>query len=340
GGARCTLCGPSPYPTAGPRHQIFGAGFSDWTLCEDPLAPDLCQGCAAILSGKPGRQPPPLRMRSLAVIDGALEILTLDRLWALLTTPRDGLTVLSWATSAQKHHALHAEISTPDRLCVGSDDGCIRVHRVDLAPVADAVRTLRAGDDPKKPWCTRDEILTGHYRPQSIARDPRTWERAEAVLAPRRGTLLLSLLVAHAPVAAPDESTLTETTMDDPTETAVARWLATIARDSQYRSTHGKEFWGGVFERRLRRHLTRPLPDLLSRLATDLQIPPVSEALREAHRQLTALTPDETAQWGDVLRTRTTLLVGLAFQHQRDAREAAQTAKARRSTRTTTQETP
>lgn len=313
--SRCVLCGVSRFPTAGPRKAVFGAGFSDWTLCDDPNAPDICKGCAAIVSGRPGRQPPPLRMRSCAVIDGALVLLSFEQMWRLLVEP-SAATVISWATSGQKHHALYAEISTPDRLAIGSDEGCIVIHRADLQPVASAVLALRAGDDPKKPWCTRDEILSGRYRPQSIVRAPAVWQRAEAVIAPRRGSLLLALLVAHAPVE--PATSLGSADMPDPVDVQAAQILMLIAKDSAFRATNGKQFWGGVFERRIRRHLGRPLAEIVSRLATDLQVSAISNALHEAHMQIAALSEPQQMILASRLKARTTLIIGLAYQAQRD----------------------
>lgn len=326
-GSRCALCGPSPFPRSGPVARGFGVGFSDWDACEDPAAPDLCAGCARLLAGRPGDEPPPLRTRTVAVVDGAIVLPDAATVWGWLLEPPPALTVLSWAVSRQRPHWLYAEACTPERLGVGSDGGTIGVEPAHDGALGAAVAALRAcepGDPKQRAWCTRDEILSGRYRAATLAGRAARWRALEAIVAPRRGDPALALFLAHCPVGPVSTSIppITEVPVLDPLDLEAAQLLAALAQDSHYRQTEGLQFWGGVFARRVQRHAGRPLAAAVSRLLEDLRVPPASPGAQAAIERLRALDTPAQQAVAQRLRERTTLLVALAFDAVRAARDA------------------
>jgi hypothetical protein len=325
-GCWCACCGASPFDRAGPLGKSLGAGFSDYALLEAPGAPDLCAGCQRLLGGRPGDTPPPLRTRSVAVIDGALALPDYVAMWALLTDPPSGLALLSWATSKQRHHWLSAEPSTPTHLRVGSDTGTIDLRPARERALVAALLTLRRADAKGHAWCSRDAILSGHYSAPAVARAAQAWADAEAVVAPHRGSPLLALLVAHAP-ALPAATPDPDPTMLDPTDQLAADLLGHLARDSGYRVNHGKEFWGGVFARRVQRHAWRPLPTFVARMLADLEVAPHAPGAQAALGVVRDLPDGEARAVMRALGERSPLLVALAYDAHVRARDAAKPAR-------------
>ncbi|MDB4914072.1 MAG: hypothetical protein JWM95_1716 [Gemmatimonadetes bacterium] len=324
-GCSCCVCGDSPFDGAGPRKKALGIGFSDWAACEAPTAPDLCTGCARLLGGRPGDVPPPPRTRSLAVVEGALLVLDYADVWGLLVDPPQGLSILSWATSKQRHHILYAEPCTPTHLRIGSDQGTITFIPSRDAPLSLAVATLRTVDAKGFGWCARDDILSGRYRPAAIARGASAWTACEAIIAPRRGDPVLDLLVAHAPTDDPRVlSPFSETfqSMIDPTDARAADLLVRLAKDSGYRSTHGKEFWAGVFARRVQRHAGRVLPVFVARMLADLSVAPHSSGALSVVEFVRETDDADATNIMMTLRERTQLLVALAYDQQQAAKLA------------------
>jgi hypothetical protein len=326
-GVRCVLCGPSQFASAGLASKTLGIGFGEWDACDDPTAPDLCTGCARLMAGRPGSTPRPLRDTTVAVLNGELVRPDVATVWAWLVAPPAGLTVLSWAISKQRHHVLYAGFSTPTRLLVGSDAGTIVVRPRDDHGLIAALLTLRSGPEPKKPWCSRDEVLSGRYRATTIARDPARWAAADTVLAGRRGDPALALYVAHAPVL-PDPPTLhqDDQSMPNPVDAQATALLAALAKSSAYRSRDGLEFWNGLYARRVARHIGRPLPVFVSRMLADLQTPPTSDGATEALALLAAWDDQTQAAVQLALRERPALLVAQAFAALKDAKKATQPA--------------
>ncbi|MFM1991301.1 MAG: hypothetical protein RJA99_4258 [Pseudomonadota bacterium] len=319
-GCRCFVCGDSPFRSAGSWQKALGVGFSDWDCCEDRYADDVCEGCLRILSGRPGDDPPPLRTRTIAVIDGALSLPTIEETWSLLRSPPAGLQVLSWAVSKQKHHALYAELSTPSCVRLGSDSRTIdyRPERDDL--LVEAVLRLRGGDEKGRAWFTRDEILSGYYPPPKIARSASRWAEAEAVILPRRGDAVLSLIVSHAPVTAADQHT--EDLMTDDIDNRVVALLAALAQDSQHRRRDGLAFWQSLFLRRIQRHSGRPFAAFAARMLDDLAVEPHSAGARAVAEQVAVTRSDDEIALMQRLRERPVLLLALVYQSHQLAVEA------------------
>lgn len=317
-GWTCALCGPTPFARAGSTRDLLGVGWSDWDLMADRTGRSLCAGCVTLISGKPGRIPPPLRTRNVAVIDGTLHLPDWSAMWPLLTEPPAGLTVLSWATSKQKQHHLRAGLSAPDRLVVGADDGAIVLRPARHAALLTALLCLRAGD-ADKPRCTRTEILSGQYAPATIMRlGARQWRDAESVIAPHRGTALLELLVAHCPVTSATPTQESDLMALDPTDDDALLILHALQVGAQLRHDDPKAFWGGQFVRRVERHAHRALPDFLARAMRDLGV----DAMGDPASTLASVARDwDAARHEAVMRRladRAALLVALTY----DARKA------------------
>lgn len=308
---------------------MFGVGFSDWGACESPQAVELCTGCVRLLGGRPGDVPPPLRTRTVAVCEGVFQMPTMDQVWGMLLGESDDApSILSWAISGQRHHILYAEPCTRASLRIGSDLGTIVLYPERDRALALAVATLRVADAKGHGWCMRDEILSGQYRPSAIARSASAWSQAESLVAPRRGDAILSLLVAHCPTTGAfpvgtQSPSLEAPDMIDPLDHIAATLLESLARDSSYRITHGKEFWGGVFARRLQRYSGRPLGECISRLLSELDVPPVSAGASATLELLASYDAQAMGAVSTRLRDRPALLIALAFDLQSKRKVAA-----------------
>lgn len=310
---RCACCSVSPFGTAGPLARTLGAGFSDWQTFQDPRADTICRGCARLLAGRPGDDPPPLRTRTIMVVDGQLQIVPWPDMWGLITMPPRGVQVVSWAVSNQKHHVLYAELCNATELRVGSDTSTIAVWPERDQPLARAVRALRRANAKGKPYFTRDEIASGAYRVPAIAAyGAAAWAQHESVVAARRGDPVMALYLAHAPVT-PME-TERHSDMDDTDQQAVDL-LAALAKSSALRISDGLGFWGSLFVRRVRRHAARALPDFLSRLMADLQIDTQSVGAQQAATLTRAITDTDAAALMQIIRERPELLIALAFDY-------------------------
>ena len=103
-GCRCAVCGDSPFAAAGPRAVVLGGNFTAVGDLADRDAPHVCAGCARLLAGRPGDDPPPLRTTSFICIAGALRPVRVADLWQVLTAPPAGQFVTSWAVSRKTHH--------------------------------------------------------------------------------------------------------------------------------------------------------------------------------------------------------------------------------------------
>lgn len=323
-GSRCALCGSSPYARAGSTRDLLGVGWSDWGLMADRSGASLCAGCVALISGKPGRVPPPLRLRNLAVVDGVYSTPDTAQMWDLLTAPPAAIEVLSWATSKQKQHHLHAGACTPTRLAVGSDHGTIIVEPNRIVALTAALLALRTSVKDK-PLVSRTEILSGAYSTATITRaGARRWADAEAVIAPYRGTPLLALLVAHCPAVPLDPSQEPFHTMAlDQTDHDCLALLDALAGGSQLRVTDGKGFWGGIFARRLQRHAHRPFADFVARCMQDLEVSAVGDSAAQLAAIVQGWSAETEAAVMQRIADRAMLLVALTFDARKARKEAA-----------------
>lgn len=127
GGCLCAFCGPSPFGAAGlacaGAKGALSGNFTEWQTLRPH--PEVCKGCAGLLGGHPSREPRPVRLLNLAIVDGEISRPTSAELLRLVLDP-PGSCILSWATSNKKHHWRHAGLSSPELVQLGSDAGTIR----------------------------------------------------------------------------------------------------------------------------------------------------------------------------------------------------------------------
>ena len=304
GTTECGVCGNSPFSVFGPLHKSLGPMFSRWPELRNPAAANVCSGCKAILGGRPGRTPPPLRMMSFRVQceDPVLQPITdRDEWWRLLAGPPDDPTVVSWAQSRKKHHVLNAGISADGRWRIGSDEELVAwEHDAGLQP---AVSALLALGVPK------GAIVSGRYPARLIARAAAKISALESVVFRYRGPVL-DLFVWAAP-AASKKPLSKEELMLPPEDKLAVNLIATLAFGSTLRTNDGLRFWGGFLLSRMRRFMRLPLPDLVSRLASECGC--AAGSVAAAGRMVETMDADTENLVSRAIRSRTDLVHALAL---------------------------
>lgn len=315
GPSRCVVCGESPYPTAAPAGRVLLDTFTDHDALCDPTAPDVCVGCLSLLAGRPGDDPPPLRASHCVAIPGepACYPATADLAAYLRDPPADRWAIV-WSASRKRHASLRAQVSTRTRLMVGCDTGTAEYLPARHGPALAAVETMLGG-------FTRDEVRTGAYPTSRVrAFGAGRWADLDAIVAPLRGSLVLTMICALAPKGPKPEKEAP--VMIDPHDQAAAELLALVALGSRYRAEHGKEFWGGYYRHRVERFRALPLAQCVSRLLDSCQTAPVGEAAQDLIVRLSALDAEQTAAIETAIRERPALCVALAYDYICDRRTA------------------
>jgi hypothetical protein len=239
-------------------------------------------------------------------------------MWAALRyregLPGSGQCALSYTASKRKHHGLYAGISEPGgQIMLGTDEALEVVHPILHGQVMDAVAALREKFTP-------DEIAAADYHPSKIrAMGAAKWSRLEAIVAALRA-LRPSLVEIFANLAPKPEPTTDteETSMLSDADRLAIDILADIAQGSHLRQTDGLAFWKGTYLHRVRRFARLPLPDFVSRLMQDLD---VSSMTVKPGQVLGTLPASTTADVEAAIRDRADLLVSLAFDRIKTARE-------------------
>jgi len=305
-GCECAVCGESPYLLSG---RSVRKTFADWDFLRGHER--LCDGCEAIMGGKPGRQPPPLRTISFVADGERLQPLDRAGMWPLLRRWPVG-TVVSWARSRQKHHVLSAGVVTEDELPVGSDHGTVRVRRPDLVVLSAVERLLSVR------CFSRAEIVTGRYRADRIAAFGVTlWRDLERVVAQYRGRGIVDLACWCAPGSEHRPEQQRREQVLPRTDLLAVDLLGAIARASERRRNDGLAFWGGWYQRRVDRFARLPLADCVSRLLGECAVPPSSDEAQLAARLLAELSDADTEAISAALRSRSQLLIALAFDRRK-----------------------
>ena len=304
GGCDCAVCGPSPFDASRPAAEVITDSFSDRAYLRGTGGTMVCAGCVSVLSGRPGDDPPPLRMLHALVVPGEpLRVLTLAELGALLESPPEGRYVLIWATSRQRHASLRADWSEGPHQRIGADDGTIHVEP-EHADLRGAVRDLLVG-------FTRDAVRLGTYTAPAIVKfGASRWRALETVVHPHRGTLLLDLFTTALPKSetTPDPK---EPPMLTEHDQSAAELLRTLAAASALRRADGLTFWNSVFLHRVQRFARLPLPDFVSRMSTALEIDPTSLVGMVRHLREGGVDGDAVMT---AIRQRAPLLVAVAYQ--------------------------
>lgn len=317
--SRCLMCGDSPWPEAGSPHRVLGSGFSDFQWLCDLGANAVCTGCQGLLSGRPGDVPPPLRMHSIILRDGAIEAVRPRDLWPLLLEPPQSPFVVSWACSGKIHHWLRARWSTPELLMIGHDRETIEYSPHEDRALLDAVHALLYSPTGTGPLLSRRAIAEGSYHPRSVEKFGAARLRdLERVVARYRPSLLLDLVCAAAPLSTTRHEEEDDVIDDDDAE--AAQVLSLIAEASAFRAQNGMTFWGGYFTHRIRRFARMPLASMVSRLMEACEVAPASACVAELIEKVGAMSADQVARVETSIRERTDMIVALAFQGVRDRR--------------------
>lgn len=238
----CALCGPSPFGVGRPAKAVMGPSFTDYDALLAPDSPVVCDGCNRMTAGRPGSDPPPLRMSSFAVVGGELLRLGMDEMRALLEGAYDAVEVVGWAISRQKHASLRCLPCSPSLYLIGCDDGVVEWRPAEDAPLLSAVETLRT-------VARREQVLSGAYPPHVIARLGQAWGPAEEVVARYRPSLTLSLAVSM--VRRPDLTEESPPMQIPPEYRDAASVLLPLALRSRLRTADPITFWSTTLPRRL-----------------------------------------------------------------------------------------
>ncbi len=313
-GCHCCVCGASPFDSAGPRARVLGDNFTDYDLLVQGA--EVCQGCASLLAGRPGDNPPPLRTVNVAAGEGWIEYPDRAGIHARMRDPT-GLRVLSFATSRKKHHWIRAGLCTPERLLIGCDDGTTEYRPDRDAPLLAAVSDLLASPTGTGSILSREAIRTGEYHPEAVRKfGLARWRDLEATVKRWRPSLLLDLVAVVTPLSGPVPGDK-EVPMHDPTEVRAATLLARLATASLVRRKDGKVFWGGFLRHRVERFRCLSLNEMASRLMDVLAVSPTDPAAMLALHDLGAWTPTESAAVAKAIETKSALIVAMAFEQCR-----------------------
>ena len=275
----------------------------------------VCAGCRKLLDTKS------LRFNSVLYLKpGNLTTVKADAavtptyLHDLLLHPPDQF-VVSLAYSHQKHHWLYAGLSTPEGVLFGTDNRTVVYDPVANRPVLEAIDTLIAHG------VGVTQILTGNYHPATAAKVGAAWlSNYDSIIAPHRPSGLVELLLKIAPRPEKSEIILQEESiMIDPLDRQAAEYVAEIARWSNYRREHGKEFWDGYFLYRVNRVSRQSLSIATDKLIGMLNIPSTA-AGEHIIPLLDSLTNDQTAQIETALRERAKLIISLAYSILKESR--------------------
>lgn len=310
-GCQCCVCGDSPFDVAGPRGRVLGDNFTDHDIIGMGVV--VCTGCAALLAGRPGDDPPPLRTVNVASGEGWVEYPDRAGIHARMRDPA-GLRVLSFATSHKKHHWLRSGLCTPDRLLIGSDDGTIEYRPDRDAVLLVAVNHMLASPTGTAPILSREAIRTGEYHPEAVRKyGLARWREEEAVVKRWRPSLLLDLVAAVTPLSGPVPGDK-EVPMHDPVEVRAATLLARLATASLVRRRDGKMFWGGFLKHRVERFRCLSLSEMVSRLMDALAVSPTDPAAMLLLHDLAAWSEAEAVEVAKAIETKAALILLMAFE--------------------------
>lgn len=301
-GSVCAVCGVSPYAVGRPAKDVFGPAFTDYDLLWGE-GEDVCEGCAAMLGGKPSRENPPLRMGHFAVIGGALERPDGERMVEILRDPPDDLQALGWTSSRQRHASLRAGSCGGGVLQIGTEQETITWDVSRDVALLDAVSTLRR-------HAHREHILTGQYPPHVIASLGAAWEPAEGVVATYRPSLSLDMavhLVRRPPQQEEDPVPMMES------QRIAARLLLHLTVGSKEREADPIRYWSSLLPRRLAaavgRH--RTLADIAARLIEDTLVEPLHYATQAGVAMIEDLSPEQATEIVDHWRAQPRLIIAL-----------------------------
>lgn len=258
GGDLCVSCG---LPRA---NTPVAKGMNSTFNCFGLFLTDsrvICPQCMELFKDRAGRSKIVLYTQK-----GQQRIMEREDVLSLLKAPPAAEFVLSLPYSFQKHHWIHAGLSTPRKAYIGTDDGTVVIdyERHDIPHLVDtAVDAVMYG-------LSRKELTAGKYSVFTRARFGATLDAWEAALAPLRHGGALDLIVRHIPAVKKKKSFTIQEEEDavfSDTEQKAIAVLSTLAASSRYRRENGLPFWQAFFKRRIMRNVDYPLNAFFSGVA-------------------------------------------------------------------------
>lgn len=311
GPSACAVCGPSPFAVGRPTADVLGPGFTDYDLLADAATPTTCAGCAAMLGGKPGSVPMPLRMGHFAVVGGVLVRPSAAEVLALVYTPPPNIGAIAWTATRQRHASLRCGPCSSDHLAIGTESGTVAWDVAAGRALIDAVTVLRGA-------ARQDHILTGQYPPHVILALGALWRPAEAVAGHYRPGPHLDIAVALArrPESTPMESPMP---ISDPHRRAAELVLA-IGNASLERERDPIAFWATLYPRRLTAAAQRSsLMMMVEKLTQAVRCKP--SALGDVVVMLDTWTPEQGEEVLRLCREAPLLIIAFSRQISRERYE-------------------
>ena len=197
---------------------------------------------------------------------GKQRIVEREDVLSIIKEPPAKKYVFSVPYSFQKHHWLHAGLSTPRRAYIGTDDVTVVIdyERHDVHSLVDtAIDAVMCG-------LPRKELTAGKYSVFTRARFGTELDAWESALAPLRQSGALDLIVRHIPAVKKKKSfTIQEEgkAVFSETEQKAIAIISTLAYASRYRREQGLAFWQSFFKRRIMRNIDYPLNAFFSGVA-------------------------------------------------------------------------
>lgn len=254
----------------------------------------ICESCESVLNDPDSRFKavyyPTRGQKQLPVRDDVLKI---------IADPGDEW-VLSVPYSFKKHHWLYAGLSNRHHAYIGTDSRTVVLDydTQDIRGTIETVYKMLTGGIP------RQAIIQGYYSTTLRYKFP--WiEDYEKLIAPYRPGGALELFVTYTPATKEKSELEGKAPMITENERTAAKILYNLATASRYRATHGMEFWGGFFSRRVERYKHCTLHEFVSKMATSVDAWMIDPAI------LDRIDDDESVM--QEIRKKTPLIIALAY---------------------------
>lgn len=192
----CYLCGGTAERGAPVAKALGGSStFAAWALAQ--WSDTICESCVWACGGKPGQQPPPLRMTSHLWRDGEwvrFDKSRVDLAWRAILDPPDGPWFLALAETGQ----VQVVPWTPVNAGLSRDCWRVRYEREDVAQTVGAfARTAYAVLSLYLAGYPRQVILAGNPDVNLLRRcGADVWREHDRRLARKRGSATLRLACA------------------------------------------------------------------------------------------------------------------------------------------------
>lgn len=253
---------------------------------------------------------------------GEQRIIAREDVLPILKAPPAGEFVLSLPYSFQKHHWIHAGLSTPYRAYIGTDDGTVvfDYERHDISRLVDiAVDAVMYG-------LSRKELTAGKYSVFTRARFGAELDAWEAELAPLRHGGALDLIVRHIPAVKKKKSFILqeeEGAVFSDTEQKAIAILSTLAVSSRYRKENGLQFWQAFFRRRIMRNVDYPLNQFFSNVARGI----FCETAMLDVSLIESMSEEDSRAVMREIKQKTDLLLASTYTAIKEANESAENKK-------------